>query len=141
MKTELAKELGIETGGILEYKLRGDEYAVILSNGSKVFVSADAVDQPQDFEEIHPTTLVKPLPLSLLNLMEDQVLSPIEQETVADDLTVIVGIGKVTAGRLYKAGVNTFAQLVAVDADELNKQIEAGLPIIGEWQKRAAKHL
>lgn len=44
----------------------------------------------------------------------------------ADDLTRVNGIGPVYAGRLAGAGIHTFGDLAAADADELASH--AGLP-------------
>ena len=47
--------------------------------------------------------------------------SPLETsaETVPDDLTRIVGIGPTYAERLQKAGITTFSQMAALDAEEI----------------------
>jgi len=49
-----------------------------------------------------------------------------------DRLTEIRGIGPVYAGRLYKAGIQTFAQLASMTPDELYRLLDEP-----KWRLRA----
>lgn len=52
------------------------------------------------------------------------------QRTHPDDLTVVKGIGPVYQWKLRDAGVNTYGQLAASDADQLRRMLD-----VKEWQR------
>ena len=54
-----------------------------------------------------------------------------------DDLTVIKGIGPVTAGKLHAAGVTTLRELATADADSLADAIGASPTTVGAWIEAA----
>jgi predicted flap endonuclease-1-like 5' DNA nuclease len=64
--------------------------------------------------------------------------SPRPAEVAADDLTMVNGIGPVYAARLDAAGITTFRDLAAADADSL--AANAGLPRdkVADWIGKAA---
>lgn len=65
-----------------------------------------------------------------------------KKATEGDDLTRIEGIGPKVAGALINAGIATFAQLAAMNPDDLVRivKVEAGVRIVGDaktWPKQA----
>lgn len=62
---------------------------------------------------------------------------PVEPEPAAADFTAIKGIGKATAAALVEAGVRTYADLVAADAEKLAAAIGSNVTKVNEWQDAA----
>lgn len=68
------------------------------------------------------------------------------QDSAADDLTAIKGVGPATVTKLRDAGITSFADLAASDPDELARRLGASQPIsakrVKSWieaaQERAA---
>lgn len=57
---------------------------------------------------------------------------------LADDLTEITGIGPVYAGRLAEAGISSFSDLAAADAEALAETIDVTPDQVADWVSQAA---
>lgn len=58
--------------------------------------------------------------------------------SAADDLTAINGIGPVYAARLDAAGITTFRELAAADADRVAADSAIPLDLVVDWMGKAA---
>lgn len=64
-----------------------------------------------------------------------------EEPPVADDLTVIKGIGPTYRSRLADQDVTSFSQLIAADTDALAAAVDASASQVESWQEEARTRL
>jgi len=119
MEKQLADYLEISPDDILELKQRGDVVNVITVAMAKFVVPMEA--------------------LAALPSTGSGGAGDGDGEAAPDDLTVIDGIGESTAKKLKeKAGISTFAGLVAADSEETAVSCTLPLTKLREWQAEAA---
>lgn len=67
----------------------------------------------------------------------EPVAAPTQEDGSNDDLTAVVGIGPVYAGKLNELGVMTFAGLAGADTQSLAGDLDVSADMVTDWQSQA----